>query len=253
MQAVKEQIEQWYGCYGARGDLFTKESYRHPAKMAVGLCYRIFQHGWQRGYWKLGDTILDPMGGIGTTVIVGATLGYRVVLVELEEHFVRMAQGNIYLLWQKLGSCPLVEIVQGDARNLAALLSGNNGAGAVTSPPYAGEPRQGSDPNPERQQGGLWTGKYGGVISSPPYGDASLPAGVSHKVLALALEGKWEEAIAYSQEQEAEQVECGTRRSVRSAEATREAIERAIVADQGYSGVLAPPGPAGRGVEPSLS
>jgi len=40
------KVKQWQGCYaGTRLDLFTPESNRHPAKMAVALCYRIFEHG----------------------------------------------------------------------------------------------------------------------------------------------------------------------------------------------------------------
>ena len=80
------EVQDWTGCYGNRGDLFTKVSYRHPAKMGVALTYRIFEHGARRGYWQPGDLILDPMGGIGTTAIVGASLGYRVAMIELERH-----------------------------------------------------------------------------------------------------------------------------------------------------------------------
>lgn len=48
-------MREWLGCYnGTRADLFTAESNAHPAKMAVGLCYRIFEYGRERGYWK-GD------------------------------------------------------------------------------------------------------------------------------------------------------------------------------------------------------
>lgn len=127
--------DRWYGCYGgARGDLFTPESNRHPAKMAVGLCYRIFEHGRQLGYWQLGDQILDPMAGIFTTGIVGATLGYVVLGVELEGHFINLADQNIGRLMGKMPQAPRPVIFQGDARRLTELLAGADGA--VTSPPY---------------------------------------------------------------------------------------------------------------------
>lgn len=89
---------QWFGCYGPRGDLFLPASNIHPAKMAVGLCYRIFEHGRERGYWQPGDVILDPMAGIGTTLVVGATLGYRCIGVELEDHFLKLAAANLILI-----------------------------------------------------------------------------------------------------------------------------------------------------------
>jgi hypothetical protein len=61
---------KWYGChFSPRGELFTPESSRHPAKMAVGLCERIFTHGCARGYWKRGDLVLDPMAGAGFALI----------------------------------------------------------------------------------------------------------------------------------------------------------------------------------------
>ncbi|MCI0402043.1 MAG: hypothetical protein L0212_00785, partial [Acidobacteria bacterium] len=150
--------ENWYGCYGPRGDLFLPESNVHPAKMAVGLCYRIFEHGRQRGYWQPGDVVLDPMAGIFTTGIVGASLGYRVVGVELEQHFLALARKNIEAAFaigpyytQRLlpRAAPAPVLLGGDARRLAAILKENywfldgwqqaldsTAAAAVTSPPY---------------------------------------------------------------------------------------------------------------------
>ncbi|MGA2475553.1 MAG: hypothetical protein ABSF73_02925 [Terriglobia bacterium] len=62
------RIGKWFGCYkGTRGGLFLQESNVHPAKMAVALCFKILTHGLDRGYWKPGDWLLDPMAGIGTT------------------------------------------------------------------------------------------------------------------------------------------------------------------------------------------
>ena len=108
--------DRWTGCYeSGRGDLFTKESNRHPAKMAVGLCFRIFEHGEKMGYWKKGDLVLDPMAGIFTTGIVGATLGYQVIGIELEPHFIEMALANIAFAEKKFHPLGLCGIWQGDA------------------------------------------------------------------------------------------------------------------------------------------
>jgi len=43
------------------------------------------------GWIKPGDVVVDPFGGIGSTGLVGASLGLRVVCVELESEFYRMA------------------------------------------------------------------------------------------------------------------------------------------------------------------
>jgi len=169
------QPERWYGCYaGGRGDLFTRESNRHPAKMAVALCYRIFEHGRQMGYWQPGDAILDPMAGIGTTLVVGYSLGYNVIGVELEEHFVKLLALNMVRCVEKIGAQGWFRIVQGDARRLREVLSCQPPVvSVVTSPPYTKEPRQGGDDkHPERMEGAEWSGKYSGAISGPPYSDA---------------------------------------------------------------------------------
>ena len=142
----ENKIEKWHGCYGGtRGELFLPASNRHPAKMAVGLCERIFTHGCQRGYWKPGDTVLDPMCGIGTTLIVGAALGYRVVGVELEKHFQDLGNANIAHAEKSGVPKDRMEILPGDARKLVEIVGGGQSltfvrdkraAGCVTSPPY---------------------------------------------------------------------------------------------------------------------
>ena len=51
----------WRSCYDdGWGELIVPEAFTHPAKFARGLVYRIVRHGLERGYWKTGDTILDP-------------------------------------------------------------------------------------------------------------------------------------------------------------------------------------------------
>ncbi len=198
-------IERWFGCYsGQRGDLFLPKSNRHPAKMAVGLCYRIFEHGQKRGYWKPGDVMLDPMCGIGTTMIVGLTLGYDVVGVELEEHFVKLTGLNLLCAVERLGSNlkTSFRLIHGDARRLSKLLDG----GAV------------------------------GVVSSPPYADASLPSGMPHKIRSLAKQGRWDEAIAQAREYEKYQLAQGWIRAVRRDDELRKRIEQALEVDAGNGG-----------------
>lgn len=138
-------VERWYGCYGGRGDWFLRASNVHPAKMAVGLCARIFEHGQQRGYWKPGDTILDPMSGIGTTAVVGGALGYNIIAVELEPRFVALLKENLaYVAARRFHRKVRIEVLEGDAREICALLARNDGAevagggrdGIITSPPY---------------------------------------------------------------------------------------------------------------------
>lgn len=133
------EVSIWHNCYDSNlKGLITRESFAHPAKMARSLCERIFDHGQARGYWKPGDLIVDPFGGIGTTGIVGAYRGYQVISVELEPKFIELHQANIErnrAKWERLG-LPVPLIVQGDSRKLRDHV--DDAVGAVMSPPFAG-------------------------------------------------------------------------------------------------------------------
>lgn len=115
-----------------RNLLFTADSFAHPAKMDAQLLIWIVEK-----YTRVGETILDPMAGMGTTMLA-CMLGRHCILVELEQKFVGMAKAN----WEKVKMMPQpgyamgeCQIIQGDARNLEGLLMDK----CVFSPPYAGD------------------------------------------------------------------------------------------------------------------
>ncbi len=238
-----EPLADWYGCYGKRPDLFTRESLLHPAKMAVPLCSKIFDHGQQHGYWAPGDLVVDPMAGTGTTLIVGAAMGYAMLGVELEVHFIQMAVGNIARLAQRAPSVVrhIIGLIKGDARQLHQLLT--SAAGILTSPPYPSAFRQdhpgtaGGKTALELSRGGSFRG-YGAIITSPPYGDQALPGGVSRRIRNLARAGQWAEAIAAYKEEEVKQVAKGNKWALTSDEAIRVRIQQALaLEDGGYGGL----------------
>src|SRR6266545_949672 len=104
----------------------------HPAKMLPELARRIITT-----YSKPGELVVDPMCGIGTTLIEAALLGRHAIGVELEPRWATLARRNLaYALDPDHGST--VEVREGDARTLPALLG--ELAGTVdliaTSPPY---------------------------------------------------------------------------------------------------------------------
>jgi len=155
-----------------RRKFFTPEHFAHPAKMHLGLAL------WIVGkYSQPGELILDPMAGAGTTMIA-TTLGRNVVLVDLEEKFIKMMQDN----WEKLktdgyaiGNC---QILQGDARNLSNLWADV----CFFSPPYAETEASQRLPNTEVSKGGqtryyhqelsignLSYGDVDKIITSPPF------------------------------------------------------------------------------------
>jgi len=103
--------------------------------MSPALCFRILSHLEGLGLLNKGDTILDFLGGIGTTCLAAGTLGYRSIMVELEEKFIDLARQNKAHVERRLGRPLDMTIIQGDARQLSQLLQ-ERGLIALTSPPY---------------------------------------------------------------------------------------------------------------------
>ncbi|MHB1738603.1 MAG: TRM11 family SAM-dependent methyltransferase [Actinomycetes bacterium] len=105
----------------------------HPGKMLPALARRIVE-----AYSGTGDLVVDPMAGVGTTLVEAALIGRRCVGVELEARWVSLARANLdHVLPPAARS--LAEVRAGDARVLAGLLGDLAGQVdlIVTSPPYA--------------------------------------------------------------------------------------------------------------------
>lgn len=205
MQSIAAECvwSDWQNCYesGWSGSgLITEASFAHPAKMALSLLQKIIRYGLDRGFWRPGDVVGDPFGGIGSTGIVGSYHGLRCILVELEPRFVELAQANFALhrpRWAVSGD-PEPVIIQGDSRRFAEIVG--KVAGVVSSPPYAGNEKsdyrvrdeQGLDRDERRgfrqgqgcfrgsetyggtdgQIGSLPAGQLDAVVSSPPYAES---------------------------------------------------------------------------------
>lgn len=108
-------------------------------------------------YSEPGDLVVDPMCGIGTTLVEASDLGRRAVGIELESRWARLAAANLDHLHAGQHTRSLALVTEGDARELPRLLTLRArrlldrehggarpiGTGAVdlilTSPPYACE------------------------------------------------------------------------------------------------------------------
>jgi modification methylase len=116
-----------------RAGRYLPESTRHPGKMLPELARRIVDE-----YSAPGDLVLDPMCGIGTTLVEAAELRRRCIGVELEPRWAALAAANLdHVLDRERRDDAEVRV--GDARQLADVLG--DAAGVVhliaTSPPYA--------------------------------------------------------------------------------------------------------------------
>ncbi|GAB3863622.1 hypothetical protein GCM10029963_72640 [Micromonospora andamanensis] len=112
---------------------YTPESLTHPGKMLPTIPrYAI------RTYTNPGDLVLDPMAGIGTTVIEAMHLGRHGIGVEYEAEWVAKAADNIHHTVQA-GAPGRGEIYHGDSTALPSLLPASlhgQVSLVITSPPY---------------------------------------------------------------------------------------------------------------------
>jgi DNA modification methylase len=119
-----------------RAGRYLPESTAHPGKMLPDLARRITAE-----YAPPGGLVVDPMCGIGTTLVEAATQGRRSVGVELEPRWADLARKNLAMALPA-DRAGLGEVRAGDARRLPELLA--DLAGTVdlvaTSPPYACTP-----------------------------------------------------------------------------------------------------------------
>ena len=116
-----------------RAGRYDPASTEHPGKMLPDLARRIVEN-----YSDPGDLVVDPMCGIGTTLVEGAAVGRRCVGVELEARWAALARSNLDRVVDPENRS-LADVHVGDARGLPDLLP--EIAGSVdlvaTSPPYA--------------------------------------------------------------------------------------------------------------------
>jgi hypothetical protein len=112
---------------------FVPESTAHPAKMLPAVAAHAIAH-----YTQPGELVLDPMAGIGTTLVEAVHAGRRAVGIEYEPHWVDIARRNLALA-RDAGVESEAKVFHGDARQIAALLPPEylgQAALVVTSPPY---------------------------------------------------------------------------------------------------------------------
>ncbi len=112
---------------------YLRASSAHPAKMLPAIARTAIS-----AYTTPGELVLDPMCGIGTTLVEAVHLGRRAVGVELEPQWAGLAEANLTLATASR-ACGSGEVICGDARDLVHLLPGElhgQVALVLTSPPY---------------------------------------------------------------------------------------------------------------------
>ncbi|TDC68435.1 site-specific DNA-methyltransferase [Actinomadura sp. GC306] len=111
---------------------YTPESMRHPGKMLPAIAATVIG-----AFTRPGDLVIDPMCGIGTTLVEAIHLGRDAAGVEYEPDFVHLTVGNLRHAHAQ-GATGTPQLVCGDARNIATLYRALHGEATLvlTSPPY---------------------------------------------------------------------------------------------------------------------
>ena len=106
----------------------------HPAKMLPALAATAIT-----SYTRPGDLVLDPMCGIGTTLVEAIHLDRAAIGIECEPRWAHLARANLDHAREQ-GAPGTGAVITGDARNAHTLITDTHVAGQValllTSPPY---------------------------------------------------------------------------------------------------------------------
>jgi DNA modification methylase len=115
---------------------YTKESIMHPAKMHIMMCREIIKRYSEKGEW-----ILDPMAGIGTTLVEGLILGRNVIGIELEKWFTNQICQNIQNVFKNrlMNVKTSAVVINGDSTKASELLNNEQVEKILFSPPYGHE------------------------------------------------------------------------------------------------------------------
>jgi modification methylase len=136
--------------HAQRAGRYVPATSAHPAKMLPELARRIATE-----YAPTGGLVVDPMCGIGTTLVEASSLGRRSVGVELEARWADLARRNLALALPA-DQASLGEVRVGDARRLPEVL--RDLAGTIdliaTAPPFASTQAT-IDQHAQRHSGGL--------------------------------------------------------------------------------------------------
>jgi SAM-dependent methyltransferase len=150
----------------------------HPAKMLPAIAAVAIAR-----YSRPGDLVADPMCGIGTTLVEAVHLGRDGLGVEFEARWAGLAAANLDCA-RRNGAPGTGQVIQGDARNLPALIPPDarwKAALVVTSPPY-GRSLHGQVRAEQRH------GRGGGVEKYDNYYSRN-PANLAHQDLDDMLAG----------------------------------------------------------------
>jgi modification methylase len=112
---------------------YVSESVKHPARMLPAIAAHAITH-----YTQPGDLVLDPMCGIGTTLVEAVHAGRDAFGIEYESRWSDIADANIKHAHSQ-GATGRAAVIRGDSTGILSLVPAaltGQVALVVTSPPY---------------------------------------------------------------------------------------------------------------------
>ncbi|MEO6702271.1 MAG: DNA methyltransferase [Jatrophihabitantaceae bacterium] len=156
-----------------RAGRYVPASVAHPGKMLPAIAAHAIA-----AYTQPGDLVLDPMCGIGTTLVEAVHLGRNAIGVEYEPPWAQLARRNLHHA-RTQGATGHGTVHQGDARLVAELLEpelDGRIALILTSPPYGASLH------------GQVTARPGAGVAKRDYQYSRDPANLAHVGLDRLLE-----------------------------------------------------------------
>ncbi len=129
---IPETVSVWIQRGLGKGHAHAQIERQHPAPFSFQDVARLI-----RFFTKVGETVLDPFVGVGSTLKAAAIERRKGIGIELNKRYADLARIRLKTeLVGEPGVCREQEVIRGDARSVIPKLAPNSVKLVVTSPPY---------------------------------------------------------------------------------------------------------------------
>jgi DNA modification methylase len=129
---LPETVSVWLQRGLGKGHAHAQIERQHPAPFSYQDVARVI-----RFFTKVGDTVLDPFVGVGSTLKAAALAGRKGIGIELNKKYADLARLRIETeVTDDVAACHDQKVIRGDARTVIPRLPKDSVRLVVTSPPY---------------------------------------------------------------------------------------------------------------------
>ena len=129
---IPETVSVWIQRGLGKGHEHAQIERQHPAPFSFQDIARLI-----RFFTKVGETVLDPFVGVGSTLKAAAVEGRKGIGIELSKKYAQLARVRLKTELNGDSSvCREQKVIRGDARSVIPTLPAKSVKLVVTSPPY---------------------------------------------------------------------------------------------------------------------